>query len=200
MHAHRIFFKIPLSSLLFKLHTLKSTCQWDAHREVCLNVRANLKNIFGCLNWTEKNKQTKNAHETHESPIKTHKKHDSALSRGPGVAPTQPERQSHSHHLRPGHRVLVRVVVVVVVVVRVPVAKTVHVIVWVHLGPFVRHGDLPELGQPGRAGRDGAGAVEMLPLWSAAMLHDLFILGALILKPYFHLKKGVKKEKKKRGT
>lgn len=87
-HAHRIFFKIPLSSLLLKLHTLKSTCQWDAHREVCLDVRANLKNIFGCLNWTEK----KNAHKTHGSPIKTHtKKHDSALSGRPGVAPKHPE-------------------------------------------------------------------------------------------------------------
>lgn len=89
----------------------------------------------------------------------------------------------HSHHLRPGHRVLVRVVV------WIPVTKTVHVIVWVHWGSFVRHGNLPKLGQPGRARGDGAGAVEMFSLWSAAMLHDLFILGALILKPYFHLKK-----------
>lgn len=89
----------------------------------------------------------------------------------------------HSHHLRPGHRVLMRVVV------WIPVSKTVHIIVWVHWCSFVRHGNLPKLGQHGRAGGDGVGAVDIFPLWSAAMLHDLFILGALILKPYFHLKK-----------
>ncbi len=50
------------------------------------------------------------------------------------------------------------------VVVWIPVTETVHVIVRVHLGSFVRHGDLPELRQPGRAGRDGAGAVEMFSL------------------------------------
>lgn len=64
----------------------------------------------------------------------------------------------HSHHLRPGHRVLMRMVV------WIPVTKTVHVIVWVHLGSFVRHGDLPKLRQAGRAGGDGAGAVEMFSL------------------------------------
>lgn len=104
-----------------------------------------------------------------------------SLARAPGLR--HADKTIRSHHLRPGHRVLMRVVV------WIPVTKTVHVIVWVHLGSFVRHGDLPELGQPGRAGRDGTSAVEMFSLWSAAMLHDLFILGALILKPYFHLKR-----------
>lgn len=49
-------------------------------------------------------------------------------------------------------------------VVWIPVSKSVHVIVWMHVASFVRHGNLPKLGQPGRAGGDGAGAVEMLPL------------------------------------
>lgn len=53
---------------------------------------------------------------------------------------------------------------VVVVVVWIPVTKSVHVVVRVHLGPFVRHGDLPELGEAGGARGDGARAVEMLPL------------------------------------
>ncbi len=149
----------------------------------------NLKNKSWCLvefcsdNWVQ------NAHEINECSIKHTLKHNTVLRRGLGSrlvvvwrARAQTPITIHSHHLSPVHRVLMRVMV------WVPVTKTVHVIVWVHLGSFVRHGDLPELGQPGRAGRNGAGAVEMFSLWSASMLHDLFILGALILKPYFHLK------------
>lgn len=50
------------------------------------------------------------------------------------------------------------------VVVRVPVAEAVHVIVWGHLASLGRHGDLPKLLQPGRARRDGVGAVEVFAL------------------------------------
>lgn len=35
--------------------------------------------------------------------------------------------------------------------------------------------------------------MEVLSLHAAAMLHYLFILGALVLKPYFHLKKKKRK-------
>lgn len=56
-----------------------------------------------------------------------------------------------------------------------------------HVASFVGHWDFPKLGQPRWAGGDGAaGAVEML-FWSAAMFHDFFVFGALILEPYFHL-------------
>lgn len=86
-----------------------------------------------------------------------------------------------SHHLRPGHGVLVRRVG------WIPVAKTVHVSIWMHVASFVRHWNLPKLGQPRWAGRDGAAAVEML-FWSTAMFHDFFVFGSLVLEPYFHLK------------
>lgn len=89
-------------------------------------------------------------------------------------------KAKHSHHLRPGHGVLVGRVV------GIPVAKTVHVTIWMHVASFVRHWDLPKLGQARWAGGDRAAAVEML-FWSAAMFHDFFVFGALILEPYFHL-------------
>lgn len=79
-----------------------------------------------------------------------------ALHAGPDVSrPMRATTTIHSHHLRPGHPVLVRVVV------WIPVTKSVHVVVWVHLGAF---GDLPQLGEAGGAGGDGAGAVEMFSL------------------------------------
>lgn len=76
--------------------------------------------------------------------------------------------------------------------VRVPVSITVHVSVGMHVGSLVGHGDLPELRQAWRAGRDGAGAVEMFPLRAAAVLHDLLVLGALVLEPYFHLEEKIR--------
>lgn len=83
-----------------------------------------------------------------------------------------------------------------VVVVRVPVAKSVHVIVRVHRTPFGRHGDLPELGQSWGAGGSGAGAVEVFSLRGAAVLHDLLVFGAFVLEPDFHLEGKTKEEEK----
>lgn len=71
----------------------------------------------------------------------------------------------------------------------VPVTKIVHVIVGVHRGPFVCHWHLPKLGHAGWTGRDRWRTVEMFTLRSAAVLHYLLIFRALVLKPYFHLKR-----------
>ena len=76
----------------------------------------------------------------------------------------------------------------VVVVVWVPVTKVVHVIGGMHGRPFVGHGHLPELGEHGGAGRGNRrGAVEMLPFRHTAVLHDLLVLGALVLEPDLYL-------------
>lgn len=84
----------------------------------------------------------------------------------------------------PGHALLVRMLV------GVPVAQIVHVIVGVHRATcFIRlHGNVPKLGQSVRRARRGrAGAAQVLAFGSAPVLHDFFVLGALVLKPDFHL-------------
>lgn len=177
---HTIFFKCSF------IHSLLSVADTS-----CSDIVRNLK-TFQCL--VEK-ERIPNAHEnTMKKRSNKHTLEPCSVLRGGLVRnhrvhcklmakKKKKQKTLHSHHLRPGHGVLMRVVV------WIPVSKTIHVIVWVHWGSFVRHGDLPKLGQSGWAGGEGVGAVEIFPLWSAAMLHYLFILGAFILKPYFHLKR-----------
>lgn len=88
-----------------------------------------------------------------------------------------------SHHGGPGDGVLrVRLV---------PGSEAVDVAAGGQGGPFARHGDVPERGDVGGAGGEGGGGVEVLPVGRAgALLHDLLVLGALVLEPDLHLREG----------
>lgn len=83
-----------------------------------------------------------------------------------------------SHHLSPGHGVLL--------VSGVPVSKIVHVSSRVHRRAFGGHADVPQ-GARGGGGRRRRGEVVSLRS-TGPVLHDLLVFGSFVLEPYFHLK------------
>lgn len=95
---------------------------------------------------------------------------------GPPGEPAVAGSVAASHHGGSGDGILwVRLV---------PGSEAVDVAAGGQGGPFARHGDVPERGDVGGAGGEGGGGVEVLPIGRArALLHDLLVLGALVLEP-----------------